>query len=630
MVERNAPCPCGSGKKYKKCCVLKEQEPQEQLVEAELAHVMMSYPERLFNDSEYFNNMEKMYKEWEDKLGDNLTDDQIEELFFNYYIFIKRREQWNRHVLKVMNGTIRSGTRIALAEWQHPIILVGKVIGEQDDYYEIEEVLGHQTYRVRQGLFENTALNDIIVTIGFRDTREIDDGLYLFNEVIGVHDKNGEMMQRIQQLAEASEAPSLSAFFDDYLLDVYQLIVSQEEISVQQLMDNELDENEQAVCDYLKAQLEAFEVPQMQVEVGQMIAMNYFHRENPTFRKPEIIAAAVFKAMENYRLVEFTFDFTQKEAADLFNVSVASMVKHMEPIEEIIEFMIDELYEDDSLVDGRAAAYYIGTDPLPTERAHWEAACRAETLEAESAEKLQQLMNQTINERFIPKGKVQKAQAYAYDAYEQEDEDARVRLAKVAYATDPINVDALILRAELAETMDDAQQNYERAIALGQLVFDEDFTDSPWGLVKNRPFMRALFGYGIFLFEHEQFDEALGYFKQLLDINPNDNQGARHLAIAAAIHDGQYRVASELFVRFKELPRDQAVYRYLQWLLDVKQGRESDVLSQALALNDQVIEIIQADLPKIYYPRELGITPGSMDEAFYISFLLWPSGERFL
>ena len=26
-VGRNDPCPCGSGKKYKKCCMLKEQQP---------------------------------------------------------------------------------------------------------------------------------------------------------------------------------------------------------------------------------------------------------------------------------------------------------------------------------------------------------------------------------------------------------------------------------------------------------------------------------------------------------------------------------------------------------------------------------------------------------------------------
>ena len=30
MIGRNDKCMCGSGKKYKKCCLLKEQEQEEQ------------------------------------------------------------------------------------------------------------------------------------------------------------------------------------------------------------------------------------------------------------------------------------------------------------------------------------------------------------------------------------------------------------------------------------------------------------------------------------------------------------------------------------------------------------------------------------------------------------------------
>ena len=30
-VERNAPCPCGSGKKYKQCCLLENLSPEEAL-----------------------------------------------------------------------------------------------------------------------------------------------------------------------------------------------------------------------------------------------------------------------------------------------------------------------------------------------------------------------------------------------------------------------------------------------------------------------------------------------------------------------------------------------------------------------------------------------------------------------
>lgn len=628
MVERNAPCPCGSGKKYKKCCARKEIVPQEDLVEKELSHVIFSYPDRLFKDEENLHRMRETLHQWEEALGQTLRADEIEALVFDYYLFIKQREQWNHHVLKEMNGTIRSLTRSTLTQWQHPVLLIGKVIEERGDYYKVGEVLGHQTYQVRKDVLPRTVTSDLIISIALRDTREVEDGLYIFNDVIGVHDKDGEMVRNIQELAEASGTSNLPTFLDEHMLDVYQLTLNREEVSVQEFMDNELTKDEQAVCRHLSEELEALGVPQMEVEVGQMVAISYLRRENPVFRKSGVIAAAVFKAMENYGLVEFTVDFTQKEVADLFGVSVASMAKHTEPIEMIVELMIEELGEQELSESGPTAAYYIGTDPLLTERSNWEAACRVETLEPDSIEDLQQFMNQHVNERFIPKGKARKAQAYAYDAYEQEDEDARFRLATVAYFTDPDNVDALLLRAESAEAMSDAREDYERAIALGQLTLDENVEDSPWGLVKNRPFMRALFAYGIFLFEQEQFEEALDYFQRLLEMNPNDNQGARHLAIAAAIHDGQYSEATQLLRDFKESSTDQAVYRYLQWLFDVKKGRESEVLKEAVALNNQVAELIRSDIPRIPYPKAMAVVPGSMEEALYVSILLWPSGER--
>ncbi|MFZ1404770.1 MAG: SEC-C metal-binding domain-containing protein, partial [Anaerolineae bacterium] len=37
MVGRNDPCPCGSGKKYKKCCLKKDEEAWRAQEEAERA-----------------------------------------------------------------------------------------------------------------------------------------------------------------------------------------------------------------------------------------------------------------------------------------------------------------------------------------------------------------------------------------------------------------------------------------------------------------------------------------------------------------------------------------------------------------------------------------------------------------
>ena len=63
MVGRNDPCPCGSGKKYKKCCESKETFSIEEAQAEELERILQTfyeeYPERR-DVSEYLDVSEKM------------------------------------------------------------------------------------------------------------------------------------------------------------------------------------------------------------------------------------------------------------------------------------------------------------------------------------------------------------------------------------------------------------------------------------------------------------------------------------------------------------------------------------------------------------------------------------------
>jgi len=49
---RNDPCPCGSGKKYKKCCMFKDrpQPGPEELARAKLVQELMDYAGRYHKD----------------------------------------------------------------------------------------------------------------------------------------------------------------------------------------------------------------------------------------------------------------------------------------------------------------------------------------------------------------------------------------------------------------------------------------------------------------------------------------------------------------------------------------------------------------------------------------------------
>jgi tetratricopeptide (TPR) repeat protein len=75
-----------------------------------------------------------------------------------------------------------------------------------------------------------------------------------------------------------------------------------------------------------------------------------------------------------------------------------------------------------------------------------------------------------------------------------------------------------------------AIRHYEAGVRIGELSLDQSFNVLlPWGHIDNRPFLRALHGYGLCLWRLEHRDDALQVFNRLLWLSPSDNLGARFL-----------------------------------------------------------------------------------------------------
>lgn len=93
-VGRNEPCPCDSGKKYKKCCLQKENiielaslkrnkfyEDKQQLVEKVGKYLQKQIPQRQYN---------QLKKELLERTNDSI-EDELEESFFTYWLYFYHR-----------------------------------------------------------------------------------------------------------------------------------------------------------------------------------------------------------------------------------------------------------------------------------------------------------------------------------------------------------------------------------------------------------------------------------------------------------------------------------------------------------------------------------------------------------
>jgi tetratricopeptide (TPR) repeat protein len=129
-----------------------------------------------------------------------------------------------------------------------------------------------------------------------------------------------------------------------------------------------------------------------------------------------------------------------------------------------------------------------------------------------------------------------RAQECMYRAFAEADPRRRAGLAREALALCPDCADAYVLLAEQAPRRKEALALYEQGAAAGERALGEQtFRDEAgrfWGLLHTRPYMRARLGLAHALWTAGRRGEAVGHARELLRLNPGDNQGVRYTLAA--------------------------------------------------------------------------------------------------
>jgi tetratricopeptide (TPR) repeat protein len=224
------------------------------------------------------------------------------------------------------------------------------------------------------------------------------------------------------------------------------------------------------------------------------------------------------------------------------------------------------------------------------------------------------------------RGAVGRAQEVMYDAWEADDPEKRLALAARALETSPDCADAYVLLAqEAARTLEDAIALYRQGVAageraLGKKAFREE-VGYFWGLIETRPYMRARQGLAEGLWEAGEREEAVGHYRELLRLNPEDNQGIRDLLMPCLIELGRDADAERLYKRYKNDP--MAVWRYSRALLDFRRhgagARAAGSLGEAIAENPYVPDyLLGRRKPPRHLPAFYGF--GDRNEAILYAY----------
>lgn len=212
------------------------------------------------------------------------------------------------------------------------------------------------------------------------------------------------------------------------------------------------------------------------------------------------------------------------------------------------------------------------------------------------------------------------AQELMYDAWDAPTKRARVALARKALRLSPLCADAYVLLAEetarsVAETLDFYRQGVEAGeMALGKAGF-KSYRGRFWGHLETRPYMRARCGLAQALWALDERDDAVAHYRDMLKLNPNDNQGIRYLLAACLVameRDG------ELAALLKKYDDGTAAWAFTRALAAFRRNGDTEtsrrLLANALASNRHVPSFLMGDrkLPRAA-PQYIAI--GGEDEA---------------
>ena len=125
------------------------------------------------------------------------------------------------------------------------------------------------------------------------------------------------------------------------------------------------------------------------------------------------------------------------------------------------------------------------------------------------------------------------AQELMYVAWDEQNPAKRINLAHQAIAISPNCADAYVLLAEEeADTLGRALDFYQQGVKAGEQALGETFFAENegyfWGILETRPYMRARAGLANTLWDLRKKDEALAHYREMLRLNPGDNQGIRY------------------------------------------------------------------------------------------------------
>ncbi|MEH7414370.1 SEC-C metal-binding domain-containing protein [Neobacillus drentensis] len=565
-INRNEPCPCGSGKKYKKCCGANDAISITEVLIDEIEDL-----QKQFLQFTYYHFGHEIAEEFE--LHEQMLDIETEQereffemihtVWFSLFEELDDGETIIEKFIHAEAGKMkRPKLRHILQTWTDARIIAGKVLS-----------VDHNTLTVEDG-FTSEQLNAINLT----DAIQVKEGTFFTGILLPFEHQYVFFPAPIEleglkpELAFSYiEDCSFEEEYDtpqEYLTDFFMLVLSELPMIGGLLEVDEMDWPApiyKEVADIFKEKLQ-MQVPPQVLDTGLILWHHFCLKKQKRIQNPNIYVAALHYLLSMVAPIE---PLTQKELATQYGVSagsISSVVSELEfELSEEMAELIGIVYGEDDAVE-TSLGQIAPVIEFPVNNTA-QAAKKSES--SSTVKTLPNAADQHVkktNVRKVSRRDEERARNLIYDAFQTEGKQ-RYKLAEEALKLNPNCVDAYVILAEKTKSLEEAILLYEKGIQAGERDLGKDFFKENkgyfWGLLETRPFMRAKLHYAEALSVLGKAAEAARHYEELLELNPMDNQGVRYSLFVAYMDMGEFKKAHGILEEYEETTAQNLYNRLL-------------------------------------------------------------------
>jgi hypothetical protein len=317
MVGRNEPCPCGSGKKYKKCCESKVTFSIEEAQSEELERILQvfyeEYPERR-DVSEYL----EVVKKWKNKLDTYLVEEMIEAIVMDEFFFHHKPEIWTNYLEKQRKKIVRPSVVSVLETWNNPSAFIGEVVAVDENYLAVKTIFEDETIQLRRESEKPVPVGVHLYCFILPDGSSKENHYLAVSSLIFFPTDHQKVFGQFVKQFETKQDQSVSTFLKENGIEFWKLL------GEDGYDGGEFTNFEAGV---LHKTIEFLEKNDRKSEKLLEVIEDYLVEQQPNARKEVAIAAGAIRFGQENTLFE-PLKLTVKEIAEWFEVSTSSLNKY--------------------------------------------------------------------------------------------------------------------------------------------------------------------------------------------------------------------------------------------------------------------------------------------------------------